>query len=109
MTAPAASLKSPGDILEWSSGAGALQKAKRGRVLAVLPAGESLKDCIEKAIGRSAWRIKAQDVAKSARYVVAVQESGRTYYYAPLVKTVDRELRELAALKVRFAAAVGFR
>jgi hypothetical protein len=108
MTAAPAPLKRPGDLIEWSSGAGALQDAKRGRVLSILPAGESLRTAIE-AAGRKVQRVHAQDTAGSDRYVVEVQTKHGPSYHAPLVKTVDREIRNTEALRLRFAAAAGFR
>jgi hypothetical protein len=101
-------LKRPGDPLEWSSGVGALQDAKRGRVLAILPAGESLRAAIA-AAGRKVQRVHAQDVAGSDRYVVEVKMRLGPSYHAPLVKTVDRELRKTEALRLRFAASAGLR
>jgi hypothetical protein len=85
-------LKQPGDPVEWSSGTGVLQDAKRGRVLAILPAGESLRAAIA-AAGRKVQRVHAQDVAGSDRYVVEVQTKRGPAYHAPLVKTVAEEAR----------------
>jgi hypothetical protein len=107
MTSPSP-LKRPGDPLEWSSGVGALQDAKRGRVLAILPAGQSLRAAIA-AAGRKVQRVHAQDVAGSDRYVVEVKTVHGPAYHAPLVKTVDRELRKTEALRLRFAASAGLR
>jgi hypothetical protein len=108
MTASPAPLKRPGDPLEWSSGVGALQDAKRGRVIAILPAGASLRVAIA-TTGRAVERVHAQDVAKSDRYVVMVQTKTGPAYHAPLVKTVDRELRKTEELRLRFAASAGLR
>jgi hypothetical protein len=101
-TAAPLPMKRPGDRLEWSSGTGALQKAKRGVVIAILPAGQSLTAGIE-ATGRRAVRVQAEEIAKSDRYVVEVQAVHGPAYYAPLVKTVDLELRETAAVKACMA------
>lgn len=97
MTSPAP-LKRPGDTLVWAAGTGAYQESKRGTVIAVLPAGASLRAAIA-ATGRQPVRVKVGDVAKSDRYVVEVQTPHGPAYFAPLVKTVDADLRQERELR----------
>ncbi len=58
-------MKRVGDLLEWSSGAGALQQCRRGRVIAIAEPGESLSDAVAKT-GRKPTRLMAGETAKSA-------------------------------------------
>lgn len=107
MTSPAP-LKRPGDPLEWQSGPTCLRQDHEGRVLAVLEAERSLSECILAVTGQrpTGARLMAQERAARARCVVAVPretgrgrlaaESGDADFYAPLVSTVDNQLRRQA-------------
>ncbi|WP_437310105.1 hypothetical protein [Sorangium sp. So ce388] len=95
-------MKRVGDVLPWSSGAGALQQSRRGRIIAIAEPGERLSEAVEKT-GRRATRLMAGEKAKSARYVVEVQTVNGPAYYAPLVKTIDRQLREQAEVRATLA------
>lgn len=89
-------MKKVGDTLEWTSGAGGMDKMKKGEVIAIVPAGGSLKSALI-GTGRDASRsaIKAQDVSDSDRYLVQVPRGGKSIffdYHAPLVRTIDNAL-----------------
>ncbi|MED1945679.1 MULTISPECIES: hypothetical protein [Brevibacillus] len=76
----------PGDTVEWESQAGGSTKAKRGEVLAILPAGRRLHQYLPADTPSS--QCKAQNVSAIPRALIEVPRGGKSVkadFYAPHV------------------------
>jgi len=81
----------PGDIVEWTSQSAGTWKTKRGKVIAIVPAGKSAFAHIPSGTPKS--RVKGDmDISVVDRLVVEVPRANRrgVDYYTPRVKHVRK-------------------
>lgn len=86
-----------GDTVIWESQAQGSWTRKTGKVIAVVPAGESAFGWIPKAAKKSHIKFEVDIYPKGDRAVVAVPAGaygGLTHYYAPRLSVLERQEAE---------------